>query len=275
MALFNEGQLKVIRFEDIINSKKALKVNDWKINSIQYQTATIYSRTLNEYFEISDNNLFELMNISNVNNNYLIGFFRPLKFKNKIYLLKEDSPEYIAAASNSIIKKPTLKHGDKYRLKVNGQPNIFGKNRNYEVEETNVSLVWTYLGSFFYTRNHYYLSNKQFDFGKYVSLKHVFLVNSKLVEFARREHFTLIEKVGVDTNYEDKSISTNKFNEDVFALVKDKFENQEKYINRSLGDKLKYIDFDLYFTSIKEQEILIKNNNLLVLEKIKKLLLAD
>lgn len=85
----------------------------------------------------------------------------------------------------------------------------------------------------------------------------------------------MIEKVGVDTNYEDKSISTNKFNEDVFALVKDKFENQEKYINRSLGDKLKYIDFDLYFTSIKEQEILIKNNNLLVLEKIKKLLLAD
>lgn len=91
----------------------------------------------------------------------------------------------------------------------------------------------------------------------------VFLVNGKLVEFKRRQHFDLIECVGFDINHSDKEDTLNKLNGLTTKYLVEKLKINE---DKNLVD----FDFHIHFLSYKEIKNLALKDNDLFTEKVKK-----
>lgn len=281
MALFTTDERKLIRFEDILDSKPNRAVNDWKLTNMEYTHVMLSSASLNRNLVISDKNFMELLINSNLNSCYLEGTFRILKYKNKEVLLKEGSEEFIIATKNCSIKKPVLKVGEVYTLR---QRNCFKLNsyETAEADRNDLNLKWTFLGNFHvlqcdykyvkdnkiterYRSNKYQIltNDKMLKMNELTEQIFVFLVNGKLVEFKRRQHFDLIECVGFDTNHADKENTLNKLNDLTTKYLVEKLKMNE---DKNLVD----FDFHIHFLSLKEIKNLALKSNHLFTEKVKK-----
>lgn len=276
MALFTTDERKLIRFEDTLKA-----ANDWKLTNMEYTHVMLSSAALNRKLVISDKNFMELLINSNLNSCSLEGSFRILKYKNKEFLLKEGSEEFIIATNNSTIKKPILKVGEIYTLR---QRNCFKLNsyETAEADRNDLDLKWTFLGNFHilkceykfvkdnkmterYRANKYQIltNDKMLLMNEFTDQIFVFLVNGKLVEFKRRQHFDLIESVGLDINYSDKEDTLTKLNNLTTEYLNTSLKNREHLDN--------YVfDFYIHFNSYKDIKNLAFTGNHLFTEKVKK-----
>ncbi len=278
MALFTTDERKLIRFEETLKA-----ANDWKLTNMEYTHVMLSSAALNRKLVISDKNFMELLINSNLNSCSLEGSFRILKYKNKEFLLKEGSEEFTIAMNNSCIKKSTLKVGEIYKLR---QRNCFELNSyaTAEVDRNDFDLKWTFLGNFHvlpceykfmkdntmtegYRSNKYQIltNEKMLLMKENTSQIFVFLVNGKLVEFKRRQHFDLIETVGFDINHSDKEDTLNKLHGFTTKYLTEK-------LARLQGKNRFDFDFYIHFDSFKDIKNLALKSNHLFTEKVKKLL---
>lgn len=265
--LFREEDLDLIRFEDKVKANgmtteiKTALANDWKLELYFGDTANIYSLANEARFNISSANLMEIINSGVLRNGFIEGNFRALKFKGDFFLLKEGTPEYDRALSNSVTKKAILKTGGIYDIRLNRQRMKNIKNGKKDLSGLIEKAI--FLGSFVHCKTLVASKSEFGDFRVYCpTTVYLFFIGKEIYIVENRYDFDLVKFIGIDNNYINKEENLQNINN----IYIDKFKN-----NIAVVKSITQASGAILFLNKKDKENSIKNNNNLQLEIIKKL----
>lgn len=223
--------------------------NDFTVTSMGFKTVYINSVKLNFSFEISHINFMDIINTSKIENGHLEGKFIPIKYGSEVYLIKEGSKEYKLAKKNSEKKKPTLKVGHKYTLKIKGRnaKDLFSD----QVISNNTEFIFA--GSFKKVSMGGIFSKDNVTFNLRENTQVFYLEKTKqFAYFSVRNHFEITEDIGTKSSFLDKIVNESLINQKAFERYKNNKKSICLYFENNNRIKAVYKEEKGIFNALKK-----------------------